>query len=555
MSSTEFDRGFQTKSQSERRPRSLEPSRNVLNTCGQRAAPDVMQPKKSMPDKALETNNHMRIGLISLLQETNTFISWPTTLREFEEHLLLKGEAVRREFAGADHEVGGFFDRLESAQCDVVPVFAARALPFGTLTAETYSELTERLLGSLRTAGPLDGLLVAPHGATVSEQVSDVDGDWLSRVRDFVGADVPIISTADPHGNLSPQMVSAVDAVVAYRTNPHVDQHARGVEAAEILLRMINGEIAPTMAAEFPPLIISIDRQCTSEEPCRSLLRLAEEIRARPGVLSCSLFLGFPYADVPEMGSSVVVVTNDDPSGAEQMAGEFASRLWEHRWEFTPRLIDVETAIARAVQLEGPVCLLDMGDNVGGGSAADGTVLARALSAASLNAFVCLYDPETVRLAEQVGPGGRARFTLGGKSDDQHGPPLEAEGTVRSLHDGRFEEPQPRHGGMRRFDQGRTAVVQTDTGLTVMLTSRRMVPFSLHQLTEFDIEPEAFQIIVAKGVNAPIAAYATVCRHLIRVNTPGVTAADVLTLKYRQRRRPMFPFEPETEWSPTMPLT
>ncbi|MGE4003466.1 MAG: M81 family metallopeptidase [Planctomycetaceae bacterium] len=490
----------------------------------------------------------MRIGIIAFLHETNTFISEPTTLRHFEENLLVAGEHVRTRLADTDHEVGGFFDRLDKSECEIVPLFAARALPFGTIPDAVYQHLLGLLLGSLTGAGPLDGLLVAPHGATVSENVKDVDGDWLARVRAVVGPTVPIVSSADPHGNLSPQMIAAVDAITAYHTNPHIDQRARGIEAADLLLRTLAGEIRPAAAAAFPPLLINIEKQCSEEEPCRSLLALAAGMQSRPGILSTSLFLGFPYADVPEMGSAFAVVADGDRDLAQRTADEFAAVMWDRRHEFVPQLIDVETAVQRAIDSkEKPVLLLDMGDNVGGGSAADGTTLAHELHRRKVRAFLCLNDPQAVQQAEQAGVGKRVRLAVGGKTDDRHGAPFESQFTVVSIRDGQFEEPQPRHGGMRHFDQGRTAVVTTDTGLTVMLTSRRMVPFSLHQLIDFGVKPTDFQAIVAKGVNAPIAAYKPVCPVLIRVNTPGSTTADVQSLNYRHRRRPMFPLDDEAD--------
>jgi microcystin degradation protein MlrC len=191
-----------------------------------------------------------------------------------------------------------------------------------------------------------------------------------------------------------------------------------------------------------------------------------------------------------------------------------------------------------------------MGDNVGGGSPGDGTALAHALFRRPLTpACVCLYDPESVRQATAAGAGNRVRLRAGGKTDDLHGPPLEADFTVRGLCDGRFTEPEARHGGLTSFDQGPSAVVESDNGLTLLLTSRRMVPFSLRQLTGCGLDPARFRVLVAKGVHAPVAAYAPVCKHLLRVDTPGVTTADLTRLAYRRRRRPMYPFEPDAVWS------
>jgi microcystin degradation protein MlrC len=384
----------------------------------------------------------------------------------------------------------------------------------------------------------------------VSPSIPDVDGHWLTELRRRVGADVPIVCTLDPHANLSPAMVSACDAIAAYRTNPHLDQHARGLEAAEWMARSLRGEIQLTTAAVHLPLIIDIERQCTKEEPCRKFCAKAEAMVAEsPNLLGWSIVLGFPYADVAEMGTSVVFVADGDAALAQSAATRLARTIWERRGELVGRHISIEEALDQAARIDGTVCLLDMGDNVGGGSPGDGTLLAQALHARGRgSSFVCLYDPESVQAATAAGIGQRVTLRVGGKTDSLHGAPLEAEFTVLGLFDGKFEETQPRHGGIKEFDQGPTAVVRSDRGLTAMLTSRRVPPFSLRQLTAFGIKPEQYDVLVAKGVNAPIAAYAPVARHMIRVDTPGVTTADVTRLAFQNRRRPMFPFEGETEW-------
>jgi microcystin degradation protein MlrC len=486
----------------------------------------------------------MRVGIVALLQESNTFLSGHTTLTHFQEDLLLEGEAVRQQLAPAHHETGGFFSGLAAHAIEAVPIFAARALPFGVMTADTFTQLLRRMDAALDAAGALDGLLVAPHGATVSEEHPDADGYWLSRVRQRFGPALPIIGTLDPHANLSAAMVDACDALIAYRTNPHLDQRQRGLDAAQLMARTLRGEVRPVQAAEFPPLAVNIVAQHTAEPPCRPLYERADALLAQPGVLSNSLLLGFPYADVAEMGAATIVVTDNDRQLARRLARQLADAWWQHRHEFAPRLASVDEAVAQAAALDGPVCLLDMGDNVGGGSPGDGTFIAHALAARRLGpSFVCLADADAASRAAAAGIGAKLALDLGGKTDRLHGEPLPAKVTVRGLTDGRFAESEPRHGGFVAFDQGPTAVLETDWGLTVMVTTRRMVPFSLRQLTSAGVEPESFRVLVAKGVNAPLAAYAPVCRHLLRVDTPGVTSADLTRLDYQRRRRPMFPFE------------
>lgn len=491
-----------------------------------------------------------RVGVIALLQESNTFLTGATTLDHFRQDVLLTGETVREHFRHAPHEVGGFFEGLAASGIDAVPIFAARAYPFGTVTRETADALLTQLLDALRSAGPLDGVLVAPHGATVSAPYPDFDGHWLTLVRQHVGPNCPIIGTLDPHVNLSPAMVAATDALFAYRTNPHVDQKPRGLEAAALMVRTLRGEVTPVQAACYPPMAINIERQCTSEAPLHEFGQRLDQVRSQTHVLGVSLMLGFPYADVAEMGSAMLVVTDQNRELAQRLADELASELWDLREPLAGSFLSVAEAVEQAALLPGPVCLLDMGDNVGGGSPADATWVAIELHQRRIGpAFVVLYDPEAVQQAEAAGVGQRLVLSVGGKSGDLHGPPLETEFLVQQIADGVYTESEARHGGFSQFDQGRTAIVQAESGLTVMITSRRALPFSLRQITSYGLDPTDFQILVAKGVNAPLAAYKPVCPSIVRVNTPGVTTADMTQLQFEYRRRPMFPFERDTEWA------
>ena len=500
-----------------------------------------------------------RVGIVAWLQESNTFLAGRTTLDHFRADLLATGPAVREVLAGAHHEVGGFFAGLEAAGVEAVPIFAARALPYGTMTADCLDSLLQMMTAAIDAAGPLDGMLVAPHGATVSETIADVDGHWLGLLRQRVGA-VPIIGTIDPHAKLSPAMGAATDALIAYRTNPHVDQRDRGIEAARLTARTLAGEIRPTQAAAFPPLAINIECQDPAAFPCLPQYEAAARLRStyeqwaatnpvpRGTVLSTSIVLGFPYADVPEMGSSAIVITNDDPAAARRHADALGDGLWQARDTFRPALAGIEAAIDQAALLTGPVCLLDMGDNVGGGSPADGMSLARAMLRRGIaGSLVCVCDPEAAARAVAAGAGNRLRLAVGGRApeweSDAESQPIDAEWRVRSVTDGRFTESRPRHGGATSFDQGPTAVLEHDRGLTVMVTTRRMAPFSLEQIRHAGVDPGAFRLLVAKGVHAPVAAYAEVCRGFIRVNTPGVTTADLSRLQYHHRRRPLHPFE------------
>jgi microcystin degradation protein MlrC len=491
-----------------------------------------------------------RVGIIAILQESNTFLTGRTTLDHFRADLLAKGSAVRENLADAHHEVGGFFAGLAAAGVEAVPIFATRALPYGTMTAGCLAALVGMLIEEVDSVGPLDGLLVAAHGATASEEILDVDGHWLTILRRRFPT-LPIIGTIDPHANLSPAMIMATDALIAYRTNPHVDQRDRGLEAAWLMTRTLAGEIRPTQAAASPGLVINIECQDPAAFPCLPHYEAAAALREpfaalaphdavpRGTVLSTSIVLGFPYADVPEMGSAAIVVTNDDSDAARGHADALAGGIRQARDTFRPALVGIAVAVDRAAVAAGPVCLLDMGDNVGGGSPADGMALVRAILRRKLApSFACVCDAAAAEAATAAGVGARLRLAVGGHAPewagDDESQPIDAEWRVTAVSDGRFTETQPRHGGATAFDQGPTAVLAHDSGLTVMVTSRRMAPFSLEQIRHAGVDPAAFRLLVAKGVHAPVAAYGEICREFIRVNTPGVTTADLSRLNYRR---------------------
>src|SRR5688572_2843129 len=294
----------------------------------------------------------MRVGIIALQHESNTFLPGKTTLDDFRRGTLARGGDVVRHFGDAHHEVGGFLQGLNEAGIEPLPLLAARATPGAPVTSDAYHVLLEMMTAALDAAGTLDGLLVAPHGAAVCESERDMDGHWLSVLRERFRDRIPIISTLDPHANLSPRMVASCDATIAYRTNPHLDQRQRGLEAAALMARTLRGEVKPTQAAAYPPVAINIACQETDAPPCSMLMQQSDAQRRYPGVLSNSVLLGFPYADVAEMGSAFVAVTDNDPALAQKLADEMGAWLVERRHDFACDLPTVDVAIAQAMMSE-----------------------------------------------------------------------------------------------------------------------------------------------------------------------------------------------------------
>jgi len=484
-----------------------------------------------------------RIGLVGIYHESNTFLNQQTEMHHFVEGHMFFGEEIISQYQDAFHEIGGIIEILRQQPVLLLPVMYAEATPGGIIERATSEALISRLMEELNSVLPLDGLIVVPHGAAVSEIDEDFDGYWLSLVRDKVG-DIPMVGTLDPHANLSHRMVEKVDAFIAYKTNPHIDQRNTGKAAVQLMLDLLYGDINPTQRMKQARVAISIEQQNTSQEPCLGLYRLADKLSKRKGVLSISILLGYPYADVPDMGCSSLVVTDNNPKLADDILQELDQYLLANHQSFSGEKISMNVALRLIDESTYPVLLLDMGDNIGGGSPGDGTLLLNTLeSVGKWKFFVCINDPDVVNALQECTPGQSIKVRLGAKIDDQHGSPVDLTIRLKTIVDGKFSEAEPRHGGQVNYDMGPTAIVETLNGSTIMITSRRTAPFSLQQLLGFQINPLDFQVIVAKGVNAPIAAYASVCPTVIQVNTPGVTMADMKKLAYKNRRVPLFPFE------------
>jgi microcystin degradation protein MlrC len=316
------------------------------------------------------------------------------------------------------------------------------------------------------------------------------------------------------------------------------------------MARIVRKEVRPVQALEKPPMVFPILHQNTSAEPLRSLLEEARRLEANPKVLFANIAAGFPYADVPEMGPSVVVVTDGDQELARSAAKRLAGQMWSLRHGLETRLPDAAEAVRLAMEsAERPVVLVEMGDNVGGGSAADGTWILQELLRQGAERFVVVIcDPAAVRECVQAGARQTVDLLVGGKTDDLHGQPVRLRGRVRSVHDGLYEETEVRHGGKRFNDQGLTAVVELESKSLVVLNSLRDPPFSLQQLLSLGIAPERQRILVVKAAIAYRAAYEPVARRIIEVDTPGTTTPNPKRLRYKNIRRPMFPLDAE-EWS------
>lgn len=491
----------------------------------------------------------MRIAIAQLWQETNTFSPTFTELKHLQAFRYYSGEDVLRYCSGGQ-EVGGFVKAAREAGNDIelVPLFAAGAWPAGRLREQVKTQLEDELLIRLRAALPVDGVLISLHGALASEEVDDVDGEIVHKMREIVGPHVPISLALDHHANVTRRIMTSVNALVAYQSLPHIDMVETGQRAAQLLFAILGGEIKPTMGWCKVPMITPADRFLTGTEPLKLWFDRARALEKQPGVLSVSLFPVQPWLDVEELGWSAVVVTDNDPKLAQQLANELGDLAWSLRHEFFPQKLPPAEAITRALAIEGgPIVIADGSDSVNSGAPGDSTWLLKEMLGRKLGgtAFVTVVDPEAVAQALAAGIGQSVTVQVGGKRDTMFSTPVQVTGRVIRASDGRFTITG--HLGAD-INMGRTVVL--DLGEIKLLLSEEVG--SGHDplvYRHIGLEPATAKIVVVKTPVGFWLSYHGIMKDAILADCPGLSTSNLKLLPFKNAPRPLFPLDPIETWS------
>lgn len=487
----------------------------------------------------------MRIAFGGISHETSTFAPSPTTLRDFESGLgLFRGEEIIERFRGTNNCSGGFIAGAEKHGFHLVPLLWTFAYPGGMIDRADYESLKTEFLDRLRNAGEIDGVLLDLHGAMVVEGIDDGDGDFIAAVRKIVGPKCPIVATFDLHGNHTQTRIDAADAVIGFDTYPHVDMMERGFEAADLIVRTIRGEVRPVTALRELPLFWSAACQVTSHPPIDEAYRLVHEVEQRKGILSVTLATGFPWADVPQMGASVIVVADGDPSMARRTADEIGDWVWQRRerWHRTP--MTVAEALSEGDRAgRYPIVLADMADNTGGGAPGDSTEVLRTFVERDLPDTLLLYlvDSATAEQAHAAGVGAIIHATLGGKSHEMQGAPVILDAEVIALSHGKFTYDGPMYAGLTG-DLGRSAWLR-HRGTNVVVVSARMQPLDQAFARTLGIDCTKMKYIAVKSAVHFRSGFEKIAGNIFNIDAQAIHTHNFAKLPYRRRRKPMYPLE------------
>ena len=488
----------------------------------------------------------MRIAVGCIGHETNTFSSVPTTLDSFKNGTYYFGQEMIPFFQNTSTIMGGLIKHSQALQIELIPLLWTFATPSGTVAESAYQTLKTEFLDRLRQAGKIDGVFLDLHGAMVTDSIQDVEGDLIAAVRQIV-SDRPIMTTLDLHANITAEMARQSSVIIGFDTYPHIDCYERGVEAAGVLRDIIDGKIQPTTAYRQLPLLTSPPAQCTMKPLMQGILEQLHHLETEPKVVTATLSMGFPFADIYDAGVSVLITTNADQELASHYADTFAADIWERRTAFDLDLVSVEQAIKLAVNSQHkPSILAEGSDNPGGGGPCDGTLILQALIDADVQEAVVavIADPDSVTTAIQAGVGNEVQFEVGGKTDPLHGRPVSLTGYVKTISDGTFSHKGAMGRGRPGF-MGRTVVIKVG-GVEVILTEKRIQPYDAEVLRSLGIEPTDRKLIVLKSAVHFRADYEPISSQILEVDTPGVHSPDLFSYNYQKLRRPIYPLDPQT---------
>ncbi|MSP48346.1 MAG: M81 family peptidase [Alphaproteobacteria bacterium] len=495
----------------------------------------------------------MRLFTAMVATETHTFSPLPAGFKLYEECYMVRGGRHADPPAIFAVPLVIFRDRAKAKGWEVVESLACFAQPANRTLKHVYESFRDEVLADLEKAMPVDVVLLNLHGAMVAEGYDDCEGDLLTHIRKIVGPKVPIGAELDLHCHLTDEMITAATALVIYKEYPHTDIAERAEELFKIIVDTVEGKVRPKLSM-FDCRTIGL--YPTTVEPMATFVRKMKSLEGRNGVLSVSLGHGFPWADVREVGTKALIVTDDKPEVGAKLAEELGREVYAMRKEIEPPWLDLEPALDRATAISagkeqdrtlgiaggnGPVVIADIGDNAGGGAPSDSTFVLRSLLRRGVTsaAVGCFWDPGAVALAEEVGIGGKLALRLGGKIGPVSGDPLDLKVTVTALTDKLTDS---LGGGLTSL--GRAAAFRIEaTEIDVVANTGRSQTLSPGSFKQMGIDVMAKQMVVVKSMNHFRAGFAPVARGIVYAASPGAVDFNYKRLPYTKVRRPIWPLD------------
>jgi microcystin degradation protein MlrC len=483
-----------------------------------------------------------RIAVGGFLHETNTFAPTKATYEGFVHGggwpPMCEGAALLEKMRNINVGMAGFIPVAETEGWELVPTIWCAASPSAHVTKDAYERVARTIVDGIKAAGTLDAVYLDLHGAMVAEHLDDGEGEILARVRRVIGNELPLVVSLDLHANVTPLMIEHADALVAYRTYPHIDMADTGAATARHLGMLLRSRNKFAKAFRQIPFLIPISWQCTSDEPCKSIYKTLAALQS-DAVPTLSFAPGFPAADFPDCGPSVFAYGKTQKD-ADKAADNIAALVISHENDFDGRIFTPDDGVRHAMELakhaSKPVVIADTQDNPGAGGDSDTTGMLRALvrNGATKAAIGVIYDPESAGIAHAAGEGATVTLALGGKSGIPGDSPYKENFIVEKLSDGKFIASGPYYGG-RKMKMGPSACLRIG-GVRVVVSSYKAQLADQSMYRFVGIEPTAQSILVNKSSVHFRADFEPIAEKLIICAAPGAMPADTADLPWTRLR-------------------
>jgi microcystin degradation protein MlrC len=483
-----------------------------------------------------------RIAVGAFLHETNTFAPTKATYDDFVHGggwpAMALGADVLKVMRNINCGLAGFVEQAEARSWEMVPTISCGATPSAHVTEDAYERIAKVMVEGIRAAGPLDAVYLDLHGAMVTEHLDDGEGEILARVRKLIGKDMPLVVSLDLHANVTPEMVAHADALIAYRTYPHVDMADTGRAAAKHLATLLRTGQRLAKAFRQLPFLIPISWQCTNDQPTSGIYQKLAALQSE-AVPTLSFAPGFPAADFAHCGPSVFAYGKTQ-ADADNAVDRIAALIESHEGDFDGRIYTPDEGVRHAMELamraSKPVIIADTQDNPGAGGDSDTTGMLRALvrNHAKRAAIGVIYDPASAKAAHAAGVGAAVTLALGGKSGIPGDLPYKETYLVENLSDGQFVAPGPYYGG-RDMDMGPSACLRIGD-VRVVVSSRKAQLADRSMYRYVGIEPSEQAILVNKSSVHFRADFEPIAEKLLICAAPGAMPADTAALPWTRLR-------------------
>lgn len=485
-----------------------------------------------------------RIAIGGFLHETNTFAPTKADYTAFQQGggwpAMCEGTELLKVMRGINVGAAGFVEEAERFGWNLVPTIWCAASPSAHVTKDAYERVSERLLAGLASAKAegLDAVYLDLHGAMVAEHIDDGEGEILARVRKLIGNDVPLVVSLDLHGNITQASIDLADAMIAYRTYPHIDMADTGRACARHLALMLKTKTKFAKAFRQLPFLIPISWQCTNDQPTKGIYEKLAALE-NENVPTLSFAPGFPAADFPDCGPSVFAY-GATQADADKAADTMVAIIASHEDNFDGKIYTPDEGVIYAMNLaktaNKPVVIADTQDNPGAGGDSDTTGMLRALvrNDAQRAAIGVIYDPTSSAAAHKAGIGATVKLSLGGQSGIPGDAPYENSFVVEQLSDGDFIAPGPYY-GHRQMTMGPSACLRIGD-VRVVVASRKAQLADQAMYRFVGIEPTEQAILVNKSSVHFRADFEPIAEQIIICGAPGAMPADTAALPWTRLR-------------------